>query len=43
MIKIYTLETLFNPDNELIVLFGLQEKLKDIELNNNHNGGIKVI
>lgn len=42
MIKIYTIKNLFNPDSELIVLFGLEEKLKDIELNNNHNNVSKL-
>lgn len=42
MIKIYTLINLFNPDNELVVLFGLQDKLNDIELNNNHLGMSKL-
>lgn len=36
MLKIYTLENLLNQNNEFVVLFGLYDKLNNIELNNNH-------
>ena len=42
MIKIYTLTNLYDIKNEIIILYGLSDKLEDIELNNNHENVSKL-